>query len=123
MTRKTEKEDGVKLASRFEHMALIVKLDEKWFLCDCGWGGICFTGAVDMDNTTETSNLKVRCTPTPEKALRQVLDLIVDIILYGISQNFKPYRSTLRQGASKYWYLGEFFNFATKKRAPEASSD
>ena len=34
MTRKTEKEDGVKLASRFEHMALIVKLDEKWFLCD-----------------------------------------------------------------------------------------
>ena len=51
-------------------MALIVKLNDKWFLCDCGWGGICFTGAVDMDRTTETSNLKVRCISTPEKTLR-----------------------------------------------------
>ena len=35
-SRKTEKEDGVKLGSRFDHMALIVKLNDKWFLCDCG---------------------------------------------------------------------------------------
>ena len=51
-------------------MALIVKLNDKWFLCYCGWGGICFTGTSDMERTTETSNLKVRCVPTPEKSLR-----------------------------------------------------
>ena len=51
-------------------MALIVKLNDKWFLYDCGWGGIYFTGTFDMERTTETSNLKVRCVPTPEKSLR-----------------------------------------------------
>ena len=76
-TRKTEKEQGVKLAKRFDHMALVVKLNEKWFLCDCGWGGICFSGAIDMDTTTETPNMKVRCVPTPEKALSQVSDMLL----------------------------------------------
>ena len=62
-------------------MALIVKLNDKWFLCYCGWGGICFTGAFDMDRTTETSNLKVRCVPTPEKALRLGFEKFLKLLL------------------------------------------
>ena len=77
-----EKEDGVQLGSRYDHMALIVKLNEKWFLCDCGWGGICFTGAVDMNRTTETSNLQVRCVPTLEKVLRLGFEKSVNLLVY-----------------------------------------
>ena len=52
-------------------MALAVKIDEKWFLCDCAWGGICFGGAIEMEvgKVTETPRMRIRCVPSHEKAL------------------------------------------------------
>ena len=57
--------------SRFGHMALAVKIDEKWFLCDCAWGGICFGGAFEMEvgKVTETPRMRIRCMPSQDKAL------------------------------------------------------
>ena len=57
--------------SRFGHMALAVKIDEKWFLCDCAWGGICFGGAFEMEvgKVTETPRMRIRCVPSHKKAL------------------------------------------------------
>ena len=48
-------------------------------------GGICFSGAIELENgkLSDTPKMKVRCVPTPEKAL-----------------------STLSLGMAKYWYLG-----------------
>ena len=52
-------------------MALAVKIEEKWFLCDCAWGGICFGGAFELEpgKITETPRMRIRCVPAQEKAL------------------------------------------------------
>jgi len=37
-----------RLSSRHDHMAVMVKLDQKWYLVDAGWGGVMFHGAMEL---------------------------------------------------------------------------
>ena len=58
------KADG-ELANRHDHMAVAVRIKEQWYLCDCGWGGICWNGAILLQPMTETTtdHLIIRCNP------------------------------------------------------------
>ena len=39
-----------KTAPRYDHMAVGVHLGEEWYLCDIGWGGFMFEGAVKISS-------------------------------------------------------------------------
>ena len=49
-------------APRYDHMAVGVKLDSIWYLCDIGWGGYMCQGAVEIsEKVTENKRFSARC--------------------------------------------------------------
>jgi len=76
-------------APRYDHMAVGVKLDNTWYLCDIGWGGYMCQGAVEIsEKVTKNKRFSARC----------------------VQSNLAPVESSnLVPGATRWWDL-EFEN-------------
>ena len=44
------KKAKTKTAPRYDHMAVGVHLCDEWYLCDIGWGGFMYEGAVKISS-------------------------------------------------------------------------
>ena len=61
------------LGPRYDHMAVGIKLNGIWYLCDIGWGGFMFEGAVKISTeATESKRFVARC--VQEWELNFILD-------------------------------------------------
>ena len=90
-------------------MAVIVKLESSWFICDSAWAGLCFEGAIELStNPTSDPRMIARCVPSssmtnlikseldPDMALHWDLEFLEPDILY-------PTFKTLTKGRPETW--------------------